>query len=84
VAGNAIELTDEINIDRICDGLRTVFREEFDQKRNKRRKKGLTAWQNRKLARIRVRILKYLTQIPELDELSLEEQNDLIEALLRV
>jgi hypothetical protein len=81
--GEEMVMTDEINIDRICDGLRSVFREEFDHGSKKRRKKGLTAWQNRKLARTRTRILKYLAQIPELDELPLEEQNELIEALLK-
>ena len=74
-------ISEDINIDRICDGIRTVFREEFHYDKQRRRTKGLTAWQRRKMIKIRNNILNYLTTVPVLDELSLEEQSELIVTL---
>jgi len=79
--GEELTLEEDINIDRICDGIRTVFREEFHHDKQRRRTKGLTAWQRRKMIKIRNNILNYFTAIPSLDELSLEEQNELITQL---
>ena len=79
--GKELTLSEDINIDRLCDGIRSIFREEFSHDRQKRRSKGLTAWQTRKMIRIRNNILNYFTSVPVLDELSLEEQNRLIDGL---
>lgn len=81
VPGDDYILEEDINIDRICDGIRSVFREEFEHDKQKRRSKGQRAWQRRKMISIRNNILNYFTIIPELDELSLEEQNYLIDKL---
>lgn len=80
-AGEDLTLNEDINIDRLCDGIRSIFREEFSYDIKRRRTKGLTAWRRRKMIRIRNNFLNYFTTIPWLDELSLEEQNDLISKL---
>jgi len=80
--GEEFTLREEINIDRVCDGLRSTFREEFNQENEKRKTKGLTAWQRRKMSRIRNNLLGYFTSVPKLDELSLEAQSTLIDRLL--
>jgi hypothetical protein len=72
-------MMEDINIDRICDGIRSIFRDEFHHDKQKRRSKGLTAWQRRKMARIRNKFLNYFSSIPILDDLSLEDQNQLID-----
>lgn len=77
-AGEELTLNEDINIDRLCDGIRSIFREEFSYDLKRRRTKGLTAWRRRKMIRIRNNFLNYFTTIPWLDELSLEEQNELI------
>jgi len=79
--GEEIVIKEEINLDRICDGLRTVFREEFDHDRPGRRTKGQTNWQRRRMIKVRNSILNYFTTIPELDELDLQELNQLIDAM---
>lgn len=76
--GKTLVLKEEINIDRLCDGIRSIFREDFLQDKNRRRTKGQRAWQRRRMVKVSNRILNYFTSIPELDELSLEEQNMLI------
>jgi len=80
-AGEELTMKEDINIDRVCDGLRVVFKEEFATDREKRRSKGFRAWQRRKMIRIRNHFFNYFTTIPQLDELSLEEQNELIDRL---
>jgi hypothetical protein len=77
-AGEELTLNEEINIDRLCDGIRSVFREEFSHDKQRRRTKGLTAWQSRKMSGIKNNFLNYFTTVPILDEISLEEQNELI------
>jgi hypothetical protein len=79
--GKTLALKEEINIDRLCDGIRSIFREEFLNDKNRRRTKGQRAWQKRKMVRVSNNILNYFTSIPELDELSLEEQKELISRL---
>jgi hypothetical protein len=79
--GDEFTVKEDINIDRICDGIRSVFREEFQQDKQKRRTKGLTAWQRRKMTRIRNNFLNYFSAIPFMDDLSLEDQNHLIDKL---
>lgn len=76
-----LTLKEDINIDRICDGIRSVFRDEFHHDKQIRRSKGLTAWQRRKMTRIRNNFLNYFSSIPMLDELSLEDQNQLIDKI---
>jgi hypothetical protein len=80
-AGEELTLSEDINIDRICDAMRSAFREEFSQDKLKRRSKGLTAWQARKMVRIRNNVLNYFTSVPVLDDLSLEEQSQLIDKI---
>ncbi len=82
--GEELTLKDGINIDRICDGLRSVFREEFNHDVKNRRTKGLTAWQRRKLGKIRNNLMGYFASIPALDELSLEAQGELIDQLNQI
>ena len=79
--GKTLEIKEEINIDRLCDGIRSVFREEFQNEKQRRKTKGQRAWQKRKMMQVRNNILNYFTTIPLLDELSLEEQNELIDSL---
>jgi len=76
--GKTLTLKDEMNIDRLCDGIRTIFRDEFHHDKQRRRTKGQKNWQRRKMTRVRNNILNYLTTIPELDPLSLEDQYDFI------
>jgi hypothetical protein len=45
---------------------------------SRRRTKGQKAWQRRKMVQVSNKILNYFTSIPTLDDLSLEEQNELI------
>lgn len=76
--GEELTIEEDVNIDRICDGIRVVFNDEFHHDKQRRRTKGLTAWQRRKMIKIRNNILNYFTTVPVLDELSLEEQSELI------
>jgi hypothetical protein len=76
--GKTLTLKEEINIDRICDGVRSIFRDEFHTDKQRRTTKGLTNWKRRKMVKVKNNILNYFTSIPNLDELSLEEQNELI------
>jgi hypothetical protein len=82
--GEELILREDVNIDRICDGIRSVFNEEFHHDKQRRRTKGLTAWQKRKMIKIKNKILNYFTSVPMLDELSLEEQNQLIDDISRM
>jgi hypothetical protein len=77
--GEELTLRDDITIDRICDGIRSVFNDEFHHDKQRRKTKGLTAWQRRKMIKIRNNMLNYFTSVPELDKLSLEEQNYFID-----
>jgi hypothetical protein len=76
--GNDFTLKEEINIDRICDGIRTTFREEFDNDKQTRRSKGAKNWKRRKMVKVKNYIMNYLTLIPEADSLSLEAQSHII------
>ncbi|MCK9400176.1 MAG: hypothetical protein M0Q51_09320 [Bacteroidales bacterium] len=73
-----ITLQEEINIDRVCDGIRSIFRDEFNNDKQRRGKKGLRTWKRKKMIRVKNNILNYFTTIPSLDELSLEDQYYLI------
>lgn len=79
--GEGFTLKEDINIDRICDGIRSIFRDEFHHEKQKRKSKGLTAWQRRKMIRIRNNFLNYFSAVPKLDDLSLEDQNHLIDTI---
>ena len=81
IQGEELILREDINIDRLCDGIRAIFREDFSHDKQRRRTKGLTAWQTRKMIKIRNNILNYLTSVPVLDDLSLEEQSHLIDKI---
>jgi hypothetical protein len=80
-SGEEIILKEDINIDRICDGIRSIFRDEFKSDKQTRRKKSLRTWKRRKLILVKNNILNYFTAIPELDDLSLEDQNNFISKL---
>lgn len=82
--GKTFSLREEINIDRLCDGIRSIFKDEFNSDQQKRTTKGLTNWKRRKMVKVRNNILNYFTSIPALDDLSLEEQNELIVQLSRL
>jgi len=79
--GQTFILREEINIDRICDGLRTIFRKEFNADQSKGRKKGMRTWKRRKMTKARNNILNYFTSNPDLDDLPLEDQNHIIDRL---
>lgn len=82
--GKAFVVRDVINIDKICDGIRSAFRDEFNHSKKKRRSKGRTAWQRRKMVRVRNLFLNYLVTVPELDALSLEQQSELFDRLAAI
>ena len=67
-------LKDPMNIDRICDGLRSVFRKEFHEKSECKSKAGLLAWKKKKMAQVKNAVMKYLDSIHQLESLSLESQ----------
>jgi hypothetical protein len=79
--GKTLSLKEEINIDRLCDGVRSIFKDEFTADRQRRTTKGLTNWKRRKMVKVKNNILNYFTSISTLDDLSLEEQNELIDKL---
>jgi hypothetical protein len=76
--GKTLTLKEDINIDRLCDGIRSIFREDFLNDKQRRRTKGQRAWQRRRMILVKNNILNYFTTIPSLDALSLEDQNSLI------
>lgn len=82
--GEEFIIEEDVNIDRLCDGIRSVFRDEFSHDVQKRKSKGLTNWKRRKMFRLRNNILNYFTIVPEIDDLSLEEQNELIDEMAAV
>ena len=79
--GPSFTLREEINIDRICDGIRTVFRDEFDHDKANRRSKGQRTWKKRKMIKVRNRVMNYLNASPHANLLSLEDQSDIIAEL---
>jgi hypothetical protein len=74
-------VNNDINIDKVCDGIRSAFRDEFNHDKKKRRSKGRTAWQRRKMVKVRNMFLNYLATVPELDALSLEKQSTLFDKI---
>jgi len=82
--GKPLTITEEINIDRLCDGIRSVFREEFQNDESKRLSKGRKKWKKRKMVKIRNNIMNYLTSIPGTDSLSLEQESDIIDRLTAI
>ncbi len=79
--GKPFVVKEDINIDKICDGIRSAFRDEFNHGKKRRRSKGRTEWQRRKMVKVRDSFLRYLVTVPELDRLSLEQQSELFEKL---
>jgi hypothetical protein len=79
--GKSFTMKEEINIDRVCDGLRTVFRDEFDNDKSARRSKGQKNWKRRKMIKVRNYLLNYLSTVPGADMLSLGDQSDIIDKL---
>lgn len=79
--GNPLTIKEEINIDRLCDGIRSVFRDEFQNDESKRMSKGRRKWKRRKMVKIRNNIMNYFTSIPGSDFLSLDQESDIIERL---
>lgn len=78
--GKPFIVKEDINIDKICDGIRSAFRDEFNHKKKKRRSKGRTDWQRRKMVKVRDMFLNYLNDT-ELDTLSLEQQSSMFDRL---
>ena len=72
--GEELKLKDMMNIDRLCDGMRSIFRKEFHHKEDCKARAGQIAWKKKKMAMAKNNILKYLDSIPKLDALSLESQ----------
>jgi hypothetical protein len=72
--GKTLTLKEEINIDRICDGIRSIFSNEFNYKKTKKGTGGQLTWKRKKMEMVKNNILKYLVTIPELDSLSFESQ----------
>jgi hypothetical protein len=82
--GKPLIIKEEINIDRLCDGIRSVFREEFQNDESKRLSKGRKKWKKRKMVKIRNNIMNYFTSIPGTDSLSLEQESDIIDRLTAI
>jgi hypothetical protein len=76
--GKAITLKEEHNIDRICDGIRAIFKNEFNYDNLRYRKRGQTNWKRKMMEKVKNNMLKYMETIPDLDILSLEDQNYII------
>jgi len=76
--GKAFAIKEEINVDRLCDGIRSIFRDEFHNDKQRRGKAGQRTWKKRKMVLVKNNILNYFTTIPGLDILSLEDQNCII------
>ncbi len=69
--GEVFRMKDPMNIDRICDGLRSIFKKEFQEKTD-HSAKGQQAWKRKKMGMMRNAILKYLDSIPKLELLPVE------------
>lgn len=82
--GKPFVVKNNINIDKICDGIRSAFRDEFNHDKKKRRSKGRTAWQRRKMVVVRNMFLNYMVSDPALDALSLEHQSELFKKLVTI
>jgi hypothetical protein len=70
--GQDLILKDPMNIDRICDGFRSIFSKEFHHKQDCKAKAGQIAWKKKKMAQVKNALLKYLDSIPKLESLSFE------------
>jgi hypothetical protein len=81
---DSITLSDGMNIDRICDGLRSVFRKEFQDKGDGKGKAGQAAWKRKRMGLIRDSVLKYLDSVPKLEFLPLESQYYIIGKLAAI
>lgn len=81
IAADNFVLKEEINIDRLCDGIRSVFRDEFHHDTSRRTTRGRRNWQRRKFEKLRNNILNWMNAVPELETLDLEEQADLIKKM---
>lgn len=65
-------LKEDINIDRICDGIRSIFQKEFDKEKTKKTNGGQSSWKMKKMSKFKNNMLKYMDSIPGLEVLSLE------------
>lgn len=79
--GKDFIIREEINIDRVCDGIRSVFREEFLSDKDSRKTRGKKAWKSRKMVKVNNYVLNYLSKVPGIDRLSLEEQSRILSKL---
>jgi len=79
--GKTLTMREETNIDRICDGLRSIFRKEFSLDSQKKKKSGLRDWKRKKMMQVKNNLLNYLETIPRLDSLALDDQNNFIDKL---
>jgi hypothetical protein len=79
--GESFIMKQMTNIDRLCDGIRSVFKDEFHHDKQKRKARGQRAWKRRKMEPVKNSILNWMLTVPELDILELEEQNEIIEKL---
>jgi hypothetical protein len=82
--GESFSMTEMSNIDRLCDGIRSIYKDEFHHDKHKRRIRGQRAWKRRKMEIVRNNILNWMVSIPKLDPLELDEQNEIIEKLARL
>jgi hypothetical protein len=78
---NEFAVEEDINIDRICDGIRSVFREEFQSDRKKRQTRGKKVWKTRKMVKVKNYVLNYMAKVPGIAHLTLEEQTRIFDKL---
>ena len=72
--GETFTMKDPTNIDRVCDGIRSIFEDEFNQEETKKGRGRQTAWKKKRMSLVKDRILHYLESVPDLDSLNLETQ----------
>lgn len=72
--GAEFTLEHPANIDRLCDGIRWAFNNDFHHKKAIKGRLGQSSWERKKMSALKNNFLKYLDSIPELEPLSIETQ----------
>lgn len=67
-------IREDINIDRLCDGIRSIFIKEFTEDKTKKTNGGQSSWKRKIMSKFKNGMLRYMDSIPALESLSLETQ----------
>ena len=70
--GEELSLHHPHNIDRLCDGIRWAFNNEFQNKKAKKGRFGHASWERKKMSAIKHNFIEYLDAIKELEARSFE------------